>query len=101
MSASATISLVAIQTAHFLPVSNRTSSNTKHFVTMSNNQKTYSTFDEKHRPSTDEASIRSTSTMSSLKNLLPKKGKAPSDKERMSQEKAVRREATATYLAYR
>lgn len=69
---------------------------------MSNNNRTYSTFDEKKSMSADEASIRSSSTMSSLKKLIPRKDKTPSDKDRRTtSEKNVRREATAMYLAYR
>ena len=52
--------------------------------------------------SADEASIRSTSTMSSLKKLIPRKDKTVNDKDRKSNnEKVVRREATSAYLAYR
>ena len=102
MNTSATTSLVAIQTAHFIPVSSRNTPRLKHPSTnMPNNHKTYSTFDEKQNVSSDEASIRSASTMSSLKKLLPNKEKAMKDKDKSSQANVIRNEARATYLAYR
>jgi hypothetical protein len=69
---------------------------------MSHNHKTYSTFDDKSKMTSDEASIRSTSTMSSLKKLLPRKKEYdPRDHEQDSKEKSIRSEARATYFAYR
>lgn len=68
---------------------------------MTNNEKNSSAMDAKRKVSSEEASIRSTSTMSSLKNLLPKKDKSPKDREAESQEKKIRNEARASYLAYR
>lgn len=104
--ASPSIALVSIQTAHSLPIPNRKPSQPRHInsvisTAMTNNEKTYSTFDAKRKVSSDEASIRSTSTMSSLKKLLPKKQNTPKDLKRETKEKRIRNEARASYLANR
>ena len=60
-----------------------------------------STVDEKH---TDTASIRSTSTMSSLKNLLSKKStqsKPKKTKDQETRQKALRHEARAAYYTFK
>ncbi|KIW39972.1 uncharacterized protein PV06_08531 [Exophiala oligosperma] len=63
------------------------------------------TSSEKNNTMTDTASIQSTSTMSSLKALLPskrnKKEKAhsPKPKEPTQEEQALKMEARATYMS--
>jgi hypothetical protein len=59
---------------------------------------------DKNTVQTDVASIRSTSTMSSLKALLPKKSEKkpkPSRPRESLEEKSMRREATYAYFATR
>jgi hypothetical protein len=64
-----------------------------------NNEKNHSTFNTKPKASVDTSSIRSTSTMSSLKKLLPKKVEYKVDRERNASDRAVRDEARASYFA--
>lgn len=69
------------------------------------------TFNEKEVIQVDERSIRSTSTMNSLKGLLPKKKTAAKPKktslekwaeqEAMRTERSIRQEATVCFLGYR
>ena len=57
---------------------------------------------EKANPKTEAASIKSTSTMSSLKALLPKRSNTqdkPRPKEQIPEQKALRKEASATYMS--
>ena len=60
---------------------------------------------EKSNAGADASSIRSTSTMSSLKALLPSKKSNNKEKPRSTPEtleqKATRREATAVYMSMR
>jgi hypothetical protein len=64
-----------------------------------NNEKKYSTSNTKPKASIDASSIQSTSTMSSLKKLLPKKVEYNVDRERNGSDRAIREEARASYFA--
>ena len=65
--------------------------------------KNYHTMNEKDAMTSDTASVRSNSTMSSLKSLLPKK-KAASGFDKVQNDRsaeATKHEARATYFAVR
>ncbi|KIV84140.1 hypothetical protein PV11_06113 [Exophiala sideris] len=61
-----------------------------------------SSANEKASAQIDVASIKSTSTMSSLKALLPKRSNKqdkPQPKEQTPEQKALRKETSATYMS--
>jgi hypothetical protein len=97
--ASCTNSLLSM--THFLPVPTprKPTPSAKSSGTM------VPTMDEKKRMmATETASIRSTSTMGSLKSLLPKKKNkkaADVDQERKARAEATKHEARAVYFAIR